>query len=199
MELLVENINNFKKIHYVLFYLFIKKDKKLKIKKMIIKESKYRSILGEYLLIIGLKKVFNIKYKDIEIKINEFGKPFIKNNNIHYNISHSSDYVICGFNEKSIGVDIEKIKNININDINQFATGLEKKYILENNASIFERAFEIYTLKEAYIKMRGTNLFDIKNIEFVIDGENIICNDENVNLKLIKDIENYIIAICMEK
>ena len=98
-------------------------------------DSKNRSILGEYLLIDGLYKYYNINYDDIDIQLNNYGKPFISNDKysyVKYNISHSFDYVICAFSDKDIGVDIEKIRNVNIKIIKHFATINEIKYILSN-------------------------------------------------------------------
>jgi len=46
--------------------------------------------------------------------------------------------------------------------------------------------------------MKGTNLNNIKNIEFTIKNNKIKCSDKTVNLKLIKYIENYVIAICIK-
>lgn len=198
MKLLIENINKINKLKYLLIYFKIKKYKKIRISHLIRKNDKYRLLLGEHLLIKGLKKYYNINYKNIEIEINEYGKPYIKNSNIYYNISHSNDYVICALDKTKVGIDIEKIRPINKNDINQFATEKEKKYIFKNKEHFLIRSFEIYTLKEAYFKMKGTNLNNIKNIEFSINN-NITCGDPNVNIKLIKDIDNYIIAICTKK
>jgi len=195
MKLLIENIKKYNKINYIFFLFQIKKEKKIKIKKLLKKEDKQRSILGEKLLIEGLK-YYNINYKKNNITTNEYGKPYI--NGIYYNISHKNDYVICALDKNEIGIDIEKIRKININNINQYTTENEKKYILENNNYIYERAFEIYTLKEAYFKMKGTNLNNIKNIEFTIKNNKIKCSDKTVNLKLIKYIENYVIAICIK-
>lgn len=199
MKLLIENIQDYDETKYQLFYSKIKSYKKKRIDKIINKQAKYRSILGEYLLIKGLDLYYSIDYDDTTIHVNKFGKPFIERLNVYYNISHSYNYVICGFNNKQIGIDIEKIRNINIKDIDQFATSSEKKYILKRKKRIYQRAFEIYTLKEAYFKMKGENLNNIKNIEFHINCKYITCNDKTVKLKLNKKVKNYIIAICIKK
>jgi len=123
MKLLIENIKKYNKINYIFFLFQIKKEKKIKIKKLLKKEDKQRSILGEKLLIEGLK-YYNINYKKNNITTNEYGKPYI--NGIYYNISHKNDYVICALDKNEIGIDIEKIRKININNINQYTTENEK-------------------------------------------------------------------------
>ena len=47
--------------------------------------------------------------------------------------------------------------------------------------------------------MKGTDLYDIKNIEFKINKNEIICSDNKVKARIIRKIPNYIIAICEEK
>ena len=47
--------------------------------------------------------------------------------------------------------------------------------------------------------MKGENLDNIKNIEFKIENDIVACSDKNVIAKIIRNIDNYIIAICEKK
>ena len=53
---------------------------------------------------IALKNIFN---KELELKNNKSGKPFIKEAK-HLSISHSSNFLALAFGEENIGIDIEK-------------------------------------------------------------------------------------------
>ena len=196
MHLIYSKIDNYKDNelnNYINNIYTIKKNRILKTSN---DNSKKRMIIGELLLKILLKKYYNLDYNKLDFYLNDYNKPYIKNKTIFYNISHSSLYVICGISKKEIGIDIEKIRQIDLRTINQFATQNEKKYILSNDKDIEKRLFEIYTLKEAYFKMLGTNLSNIKKIEFFISNKKIICSDKSIDAKLNYDIPNYIIAIC---
>ena len=59
----------------------------------------------------------------------------------------------------------------------------------ETTEKYFERLFEIYTLKEAYFKMKGENLNNIKNVEFIINNNEIICSDHQVKVNIKKFIQ----------
>ena len=198
MQLLIKNINTFNNNTINLFYNEIYYNKKNNIDKILNIKKKKQSIIGEFLLKKLLKKNYNINYKDLKFKINKYGKPFILDMNIYYNISHSHDYVITAISKNKIGIDIEKIRKTNIKNIYQFSTKNELDYILSSKKNIEQRFFEIYTLKESYFKMKGTNLNNIKNVEFTINKNEIICSDKNVKVKIINIINNYIIAICEE-
>lgn len=200
MNYLIDNINNYTIENLNKLKNTIRKEKLNEINRINKINHKKRKIIGELLLIKGLNQFFSVEYKKLKFTINNNGKTYIKNNknNAYFNISHSHDYCICAFSNNKIGVDIEKIRETDLNIVNQFTTPKEKKYILKSNQNIYERLFEIYTLKEAYFKMRGENLNNIKNIEFEIKHNKIICSDKTVELKLIKSINNYIIAFCEE-
>ena len=195
MEYLIKNVNQIDKNQINMFYNTIPTIKRNKIDKLKNDIDKTRSIVGELLLSELLSK-HGIDYKDINYQINEYGKPYI--DELYFNISHKNDYVITVINEKEIGVDIEEIKSTPINTINQFATNKEKEYILSSDNKI-KSLFQIYTLKEAYFKMKGTNLNNILDVEFIIDNNTIHCSDNTVEVGFINDIDGYIISYCIEK
>ena len=185
-HLLIKNISELKK--YKEQKRIIKKNKLNIINKIKNKKNKQQTILGEILLIEGLKKFYNIDYQNIDITYNKNGKPYILNSNIYYNISHSNDYVVCIFSNKEIGIDIEKIIKPNDNIIKNILTEEEQNYSKTNL-----NFFEIFTLKEAYIKCLGNKIFDFKNIELVFNNKPI-CKDTSVKSKQLI-IDNYIISI----
>mgnify|MGYP004500489071 CR=1 FL=1 len=195
MEYIIKSINDYSKDDVNNFYTEIPKLKKDRIDKYKNYESKTRLIVAEIIFSELLAKR-NISYNSLEYYNNEYGKSYLKNNNLFFNISHSFDYVITIISNKEIGIDIEKIRKTPFNVINQFATEKEKEYILSSSKNIEERIFKIYTLKEAYFKMLGTNLNHILEVEFIIEKDKIYCNDRNVKVGFINDIKGYVIAYC---
>ena len=193
------NINCYNKDELESFIKLIYYEKKNRISKYRHWDTKEKSIIGEILLKDNLMKNYKINYVDLKFYVNEYGKPYIENKNIYFNISHSYDYVVSITADNPIGIDIEKIRDASIKDINQFATDNEKKYILKDNNNIMKRLWSIYTLKEAYFKMKGTNLNNIKNVEFNIKDNKINCSDKNVKVGFINEIKDYKIAYCIEK
>jgi len=183
------SLNNFK----------VSKQKEQRIKKLKKKLTRNQSILGEILLKKLLKEKYNLDYNQIEFYENNYGKPYLKNQNIYFNISHSYNYVITIISKKEIGIDIEKIRKTPLNVINQFATPQEKLYILSSKKNIHKRIFQIYTLKEAYFKMQGTNLNNILDITFLIKNNKVYCNDNSVKVGFLNEKKGYIIAYCEKR
>lgn len=131
-----------------------------------------------------LKENYNIdKY---ELIYNEYGKPFLKDNNLFFNISHDNNLVVIAISDKNIGIDIEYLT------YNRFVLKKcfnEKEQHKINDKVNKEKEFtKIWVMKEAYVKMKGTGIItDLKDIDTTkIKNIDIIDNEE------------YIIAICKD-
>lgn len=197
MEYKIKNINEYSKNDINNFYNRLYSKKRNKVNKYKRQKNKISSIIGDMIL-SEILITYSLSYDNLDFAINENGKPYIKNENYYFSISHSFDYIITTVSKKNIGIDIEKIRETQINTINYFATESEKKYILSSNTNIEERIFKIYTLKEAYFKMKGANLNEIFSVEFKIENDNVYCSDDNVRVGFINDIKGYIISYCEE-
>jgi 4'-phosphopantetheinyl transferase len=90
--------------------------------------------------------------------INEMGKPYIPG--FHpFNITHSGQVVACAvlLNEGSIGIDVEKIREIEVPNFTKQFSAPEMMQILssKNPKTTF---FEYWTMKEAVMKADGRGM-----------------------------------------
>lgn len=162
-----------------------KREKVLRFKRS---EDRVRTLIGDILVRVVLCRDFNYKNKDIEYGYNEFNKPFLKGNSkIHFNISHSKDYVAAAFDDEEIGIDVEEIKEMEYEDIvKRFFTDYEYKWIMEQEEGIRLQCFyKLWTLKESYVKFKGKGMnISFDSFKFHVDCRNNICkladNDEPV-------------------
>ncbi len=137
-----------------------------------------------------LKEILNKEYNiyNYEIIKNKNGKPYLKDNNLYFNISHKKKVIVIAFSYNEIGIDIEYIdrdKNIKKTLLNSFFSKNEIEYI-DNNK---EKFFEVFTKKESYIKMLGKRVAEIKYID-------IFDLDCNFNTFRYKD---FVITVCSIK
>ncbi|MBR0535141.1 MAG: 4'-phosphopantetheinyl transferase superfamily protein [Clostridia bacterium] len=122
---------------------------------------KKRSVAGEMLAKKSIAETLNIAPEEIIIKVTSQGKPYVEDRPIHFNISHCEDYVVCAVNEKEIGIDIEKIRDVNLSIAERFFTHSEREYLNNGDtADKNKRFFEIWTAKEAYLKWLGSGITD---------------------------------------
>ncbi len=186
MKYLLKSINDFSDSEINQFFSNIKEPKHSILLKM--NKKRFRqSVVGEILL-YKLLKENNIDYDSINVQYNNNGKPYIENYQIYYNIGHDNDMVICAINSSLIGVDILKVKKIKLGIMNTFCTKDE----LNNITNLIE-LYKVFTMKEAYIKLLGMTISDIKNINY----NQILLEEKYMCKSMI--IDNYIISICYQK
>lgn len=104
----------------------------------------------------------------LKIKLNQtsppqlvFGKnnkPYLKNNEIFFNLSHTKNLIACAINSQEVGLDVELIKPINPNLMRKICT--EEEYLVCcNSKNRFLTFFEIWTKKESFVKLNSGDIF----------------------------------------
>ena len=93
-------------------------------------------------------------------------KPYIKqNSNIFFNISHTNGCVTCAISNSEIGVDIEKIRPINLNISKKICTPSEQK-LFDKSSNKSNFLLTIWTKKESYVKCKGMGYsYGLKNVD----------------------------------
>ena len=155
---------------------------KQRIKKLQNKQQKINSLVGNVLRKYMIKSVFKIDFKDQVISFEKNGKLFLKDYpHIHFNISHSEDFVACVVADKRVGIDIQKIipakDNISKYVFNEITIDL-----INNSLNKDLEFTKQWTKLEAYLKLKGTGFVGNKksfesNVkwEFAYVGDYVIC------------------------
>lgn len=169
--------------------------KKDSVQRFVHDSDKIRAIISE-ILIRSIYCTISKKANDeIVFMKNDFGKPYINNSDdFYFNISHSSDLVVCAIDYNEVGVDVEVIQHLDNDILKRIST--EKEYsILKTKENIDEYSICLWTRKEAYLKYLGTGLSEeIQSID-VINNENL---DKKVQLYT-KVLGEYSLSLCIEK
>ena len=138
----------------------ISPERREKIKKYHFEEDKKRSIMAEVLLRHSLKKDFGITREQVQFTNNSYGKPMLKNfEQIHFNLAHSGDWVVCGVSDVPIGIDVEIMKTTELDVAKAFFTSSEYNDILNQpKEQQLKYFYKLWTLKESYVKAEGKGL-----------------------------------------
>lgn len=117
-----------------------------------------RLSLGAGLLLHRWLLEKGISYQDAKMQSYANGKPsFVQYPHLHFNLSHSGEYVVLATGEYPIGVDIEEIKTDYLDIAERFFTSEEIQQIHACD-SISEKEdlfFRLWTMKESYMKVTG--------------------------------------------
>lgn len=125
-----------------------------------------RSILGEYLSKHMLSKLCDVSFNEIRFCRTALGKPYW-NDDIHFNISHSGKWILCGIAASPIGVDTEHIKPVMLENVETVLTERERQIITESPEKD-ELFYRIWSAKESYLKAIGKG-FNISANEIEYD------------------------------
>ncbi|MFB4330818.1 4'-phosphopantetheinyl transferase family protein [Paenibacillus sp. CR_12] len=119
-----------------------------------------RSVLGDALAHRMLRDKLGRERTNMEIIRNAYGKPFLKDHdNLHFNVSHSGQWVVCAVGYEPVGIDVEKMENIDMDIAKRYFHKTEFNALLNCPPSErLSRFFDLWTLKESYIKAVGKGL-----------------------------------------
>ena len=135
-------------------------------------KNKKLSVAGESLVKKAIAQEFDIDKNDIILCRNENGKPYTEDVKVEFSISHSKDIVVCAISDAPVGIDIEKIRDVNLNVAKRLFTPDEQEYVFQNDNFSKQRFFEIWTKKEAYVKRLGLGITHFPNFS-VMGNEDI--------------------------
>ena len=95
-----------------------------------------------------------------DIAYEEGGKPYlVKYPKLHFNLSHSGDYVCCAVGDVPVGVDIQKLVEIREGVAGRFFTDEDNERLAKCTEKEREKLFfRMWSIKESYIKLTGKGL-----------------------------------------
>ena len=139
---------------------FVSKEKKERISRFHRFEDAQRTLLGDALARYAICKRLGIRNRDLVFGANEYDKPvLLEPNGIHFNISHSGNWVVCAVDDNAIGIDVEMIKPIDFKIAERFFSRDEYISLINQPEEMkLTNFYMIWTLKESYIKTEGKGL-----------------------------------------
>lgn len=156
-------------------------------------------VLGRKLLDYGLRQEYALFLSEQTIGKGQYGKPYLTDcPDIHFSISHCDGMAVCGISERTIGVDIERIRPFSERTARKV---LAEEELAEGTVLSPELFFRYWTLKESYLKAIGTGLsHPMREVIFRWDEEgNIFCNCPGYAFYQTCLEERFLLAVCIRK
>ncbi len=122
--------------------------------------SKLQTVAGELLARYSVGNYLGKSDQEIKLVFGEKGKPHIGNlQDVHFNISHSGHYVVCAVAETEIGIDVERIRKVNLRIAERFFSSSEINDLMAcDEESRMQYFITLWTIKESYLKAIGRGL-----------------------------------------
>lgn len=146
---------------------------RIKIGKFVKSKDAWRSLVAQLLIRTSIMETFRVRPNEFLLTTNKYGKPFWEQNpDYYFNVSHSGDWIVCVTAPCPVGIDIEKIEDIDISISEKIFSKLEVATL--NSLPAEERNlffFDLWTLKESYIKAIGKGLYHPLDTFSIIKSE----------------------------
>lgn len=119
-----------------------------------------------------------IKSEALVVSAGVNNKPYFKNYpEVRFSLSHSGDYVLLAMSHTEVGIDIEKIRELDFKALaERHYTGGELK-----KAATLDGYFKVWTAKEAYLKLTAEGLSGLGKYDTTAPleygGEGIVLTD----------------------
>ncbi|TCN25189.1 4'-phosphopantetheinyl transferase family protein [Mesobacillus foraminis] len=206
IEIYKMKLPDFQDLNTVKLLSYVSAERVEKILRLFKNEDKSRALMSELLIRSIIVKKFAVNNEQILIHRNAYGKPYISlGRDFHYNISHSGEWVLCAISHAEIGIDIEEIRPIEYMEIAREFFSMKENDLLKGltGPARLECFFELWTLKEAYIKAVGKGM-GISLSSFTMsknDSGDYICElfnykPQNYQFQVMKISDSYIGAVC---
>ena len=137
-------------------------------------QDKERSLAAE-LLVQKLLKELGIPNGTLHRAEN--GQPFLEGCDLYVSISHCDRLVACAVSEAPVGIDIERIRHMDLKVSRHVCVPEEEAYLMGDlplpqeklchDPAVLRRFFEIWTAKEAYFKKQGTGITNLKSVNIL--------------------------------
>lgn len=165
--------------------------------------SKLQTVAGELLARYSVGHYLGKPDQEINIVFGENGKPRIGNlADAHFNISHSGHYVVCAVATTEIGIDVERIRKVNLRIAERFFSSSEIADLMASEEGNRMQYFiTLWTIKESYLKAIGRGLTQhlnsftiVKNNEsYLLTGNN---EAEGYGIETQQLDPDYMMAVC---
>ena len=142
----------------------------------------YENLSSQEALEKSLKNYHIDKY---ELIYNEYGKPFLKDRDLFFNISHTKNTIVIAISDKEVGIDLQ-VKSYRPRVIDKYFTPSEQT-LVDNSLDKADTFTKVWVKKEAYVKMIGQGLsYGLKKVDTPL-----------LNIKVSKKDDLYM-AVCLK-
>ena len=168
----------------------VSEERQEKINRLKMYDKKCQSLAVELLLRAVLVSHFYVNECDIMIEKTPEGKPYLKGDRgLFISLSHCDGLVAVAVSSCEVGVDAERVRDIDSKIAKRFFTELEQEYVFETDDADINLFFEVWTRKEAMAKKRGVGL----------SADKSFCTVKN-HKQFKKLVSNgYVVSVCLDE
>jgi 4'-phosphopantetheinyl transferase len=145
-----------------------------------------------------LYDAFGEHAREVKFAHGKRGKPHLPNRQ-PFNLTHSGDYAVLALSSESVGVDIERIRDIDWEKVSSRFFHPDEQAFLAKADDPRTTFFTIWTLKEAYLKAEGQG-FSVSPSSFSVlpcGGETaVLAGNDSYHFRRVDAFPGYRLSVC---
>lgn len=140
---------------------YVSEDRRERILRQRNRQAADNMLVGAVLARYALKRYCGLNTTEQQFEYTNHGKPYLSGvSGVHFNISHSGQYVACAVHNDRVGIDIQKINGYSPETAIRVCCAAELAHIRESRDSASE-FIRLWTQKEAVMKQSGTGILGV--------------------------------------
>lgn len=159
MKWLICRLSDFTQAEYEAVYNALSPSRKAHMDTFRHEGARKQSLAGE----LALRRLLAQEGIDATPERLQSGQPVLQGSDLHASISHCQELVACAISEHPIGIDVEQIRAVKPGMPERVCTAEELAWMQDSA----DRFFEIWTAKEAYFKMVGTGITNLRSVNIL--------------------------------
>lgn len=173
------------------YMVYVSQERQRRLAQFVFEKDRLASLLAELLIRSEIMTALGLHNDAIRFSYNSYGKPFLDGfADYQFSVSHTDGCVAFAGGSQSVGIDVEKIAKYDPQIPGHFFAPQEAQWI-EEQADRSMAFYDIWTKKEAYLKMLGTGLSK------PLQSFNVFSHGLNAKW-ITKKLSNHIMTLCCE-
>ncbi|WP_168118578.1 4'-phosphopantetheinyl transferase superfamily protein [Paenibacillus sp. HB172176] len=176
-------------------------ERQQRLKKFRRREDAERTLIGDILVRYLLRDRYGIDMAEVDFARNRYGKPYVDGReDVHFNVSHSGDWVACVLHSSAAGIDIEQIKAINLDIAQRYFAEEEVQFLFgQPDGEQLDWFYRLWTCKESGVKEEGMGLSrSLQSFSIEFHGVNE-AREAGRRFRLYQPEEDYVMAVCAKQ
>ena len=132
------------------------------------------------------------------LETNPWGKPsFSLRPDLHFSITHSADWWLCGFSSRPLGLDLQ------VHHSHAAPAALSRRFFHPLEDAFLSREgyrsfFDLWSAKESWVKYTGHGFFDDPATFSVVSAAGVFPSVDGAQLRLLPFTEGYSLCLCAQ-
>jgi phosphopantetheinyl transferase len=163
------------------------------------KEAIAASLLGDHLARELAAELCRCDPQTLMVAEGQYGRPVLQGADAEISIAHSGIYAAAAAAKRPVGIDLEKRRPVSHSIPMRLFSLEEQAWLDQARDAYLDRFFRLWTMKEAYGKMRGFGIFSSKQFYAHFVQNELLVLYPDCLFQFPGAPDGYYLSVCVER